>query len=114
MKPTTQQKIKVLQLARAVVARPKYKAGLCYALSLACSNQRQLWPAAAHMKKYVTRVLGPNMFLEGWLRRNAGVQVYHSYDTPRNRRKMRATRLAWIDWMIQCYKEDLAKEGGVK
>lgn len=95
-------KIEALKKAKNIVEKPSYNAGICSALwhYNTCS-----YDIANQLTNYISRSLSGSNYLEGWLTRNlpANAKVYD------NRKKVKATRLAWIDWMIACLQEDIDK-----
>lgn len=108
---TIEQKIEALRLARALVEEGE--SFICCILSRVAKNHPALKEAACHLKKYTeeqVKSFDPiNRYtttsLESWVR------VRHSIpDATRNPARAQATRLAWIDWMIACYEEDLAAQ----
>jgi hypothetical protein len=111
--PTTQQKLVMLRAARRELETSR---GICAALNRAGT----MYPSAGHLKavkhlrRYVERSLQGYSFLESWLVHKGHVDVYTDMWSKAGRAKMLRTRQAWVDWMIACYEEDLAKQKGPK
>lgn len=55
---------------------------------------------------YISNALGEHSYLESWV---VAQQGFHIRDDKRMKARMKATRLAWIDWMISCLQEDVDK-----
>lgn len=104
MNPNRKQKIEALTLARAIVGKRSYKSGICYALRRVMDTNPRLKGACSYLIGYISRALGNSAYLEGWLYRKVTDTYLYS---PKARPKVNRTRLAWIDWMIACYEEDI-------
>lgn len=110
---TIEQKIEALQLARAYVERGEPY--ICGILSGHVVKDRPDLKAACHyLASYTSAQVSYDWYttLNNYLAYHAGVKVkqrsglyVQDYDE-----RMRVTRLAWIDWMINCYQEDLANK----
>jgi len=76
--------------------------GICSAI-WGCSDKTH--NVREYLTKYISRVLKSNIYLEGWLN-DKGIRIYYNLE---DIKKLKKTRLAWLDWMIACYDEDIAK-----
>lgn len=59
--------------------------------------------ARDYLKIYIRRVLRGYTWLDFWLQ-DHGISHLQICNNPD---RLKATRLAWIDWLIQCYEEQL-------
>lgn len=98
------QKIKVLNGSRRIIARGDAR-GICKATRYVESEFPALRTAAAELREYLSKALGPHAYLEGYV----AAKTRRTYETVLNSEgKMRVTRLAWIDWIIAQYESKLA------
>lgn len=110
-KPTTREKIEALTLARKAI-RYGHQSWICWALRDVARDSIRLRPAVEHLEKYITAALehgnkqarkDPIPTLMFWVRR-------YRPELARDNKHMKQYRLQWIDWMIGCLADDLAKE----
>lgn len=99
-------KIQVLRAAyRHISIHPND--GICAALLYAVGEPELKGTVARsvgeELRLYVMRALEGAVYYDNWLKRNG---YHHNALSPHMRRQ---GRLAWINWMIQCYEEDIAK-----
>lgn len=83
-------------------ARKKIKSGETYFICNAVyivGRDKNCLKKSAKIEKYIASQLDGYVGLDGWLRHNYGIDPYS------DQRKMKKTRLAWIDWMIAAYEE---------
>lgn len=101
------EKITILNQAKEEI-RKGYSTGLCNAISSAKmevkyvegADYETISQAAMELSSYVQRVLNMNSWLPGWQKENGFER--------RSVAQQRQDRMDWIDWMIKCYREDLA------
>lgn len=101
-----QHKIAALKHARKLLKRKMVK-GLCagingYRNSNSCESNVNI--AVIELRNYIQKVLGDNVWLNGWVRQNSKLSVFPAFGSE----KMLQTRLNWIDWMIECLEDDEA------
>lgn len=103
---TIEQKIEALRLAREYVALGGEF--VCNMLDVVAQDYQYLADACEQLRKYCSKAVatGECETLDEWIF-HQGYDVYGDPDKPA---RMIATRLAWIDWMIACYEEDLRKQ----
>lgn len=73
----------------------------CYALDRLFLTRVISGGAAEACKQYIKTLLGRSSTLEVWLRVNVPKCGRLDLWTVKNYRKVKQTRLAWIDWMAQ-------------
>jgi hypothetical protein len=111
---TIEQKIEALQLVRAEVAAGEDF--VCIQLENLGRRCKRLYAACDYLARYTqAAVISSNNYgtLDAWICDQLGDDALVFCD-PHYKGRMRATRLAWIDWMISCYQEDLAARGQSK
>lgn len=90
----------LLLVKAAIAARAGQTNWICHALINVTDSQPHLRTAAIQLMEYITASLdGEGITLGGWL--FARDKVF------RSEAELRACRLQWIDWMINCLKEDM-------
>lgn len=103
----------LLRKAREVVSiKSNYRSGICSAISIAAGTWKT--PQVKSLKDWIQEMLGKDAFLNLWLERN-GYITESDYDdswdyTLETWLKIQATRLAWLDWMIEQCEIAEAKE----
>ena len=70
---------------------------ICLALNHAANTDRD-WEAVHEIKGHIHALLGDHAGLGSWLQ----ARGYEPFD---DRRKLKATRLAWIDWLIEEWRD---------
>lgn len=75
---------------------------LCFALSHAANNLEER-EAIREIKDHIRILLCGCGTLGGWLEVKHGIRAYSFCEKYRNR--MRETRLAWIDWLIEEWRD---------
>lgn len=102
-----QLKIRLLK-----VASRRVKDGYCICNALSCAipmvrrldtNVLEIYEAVAELKKYIMKALGPSTYYHDWIM-NYHRELWRATPTF----NFRLGRLAWINWMIACYEEDIA------
>lgn len=78
-----------------------YERHTCYALDSLYSVGSISAKTRAECKRYVEKLLGRNATLETWLLTTVPECVRMDLWTVKNYRKVKQTRLAWIEWMAQ-------------
>lgn len=100
-----QHKIAALKLTRDYIQSRAYTLGCDKGICLLLSRYKHNYTAVNSLKGYIRRALtGRHLFLNSWVRQNSKLEYWPNSDDPR----MVATRVAWLDWMIQCLEEDEA------
>lgn len=107
-KPTLiPEKIAVLTQAKEEL-RKGLATGLCSAIVIGRTEMKSIFPpdvyarmttASVELGDYVRKSLDHHSWLGDWQEANGFGR--------RNIRERQYDRMAWIDWMIQCYREDL-------
>lgn len=103
-------KIEILKEARKVIAAGR-KRGICAATRLVTSRDDHFSDrdiAGEQIREYLSRALGRHAYLEQWVASEVGHAV-PMHGTRAQRRKMRNTRLAWIDWIIEQYEKKMKR-----
>lgn len=104
------RKIEILTLAR-----DRIKLGndnyICFAIRMAVYNKSTEWQkAGSEIIKYIDTALNADTNIEsvnfGSINTLGGWQLDNMCNLGKNGIKMRDCRMQWIDWMINCYKED--------
>lgn len=64
--------------------------------------------AGRYLKRWVMAMISPNVSIFGWLE-HRGIPICAMYDKnpDKVRERLRVTRLAWIDWMINELEKEL-------
>jgi hypothetical protein len=108
-----QTKIKMLQGARRRI-RTGHTRFVCYAItnereSMLLKNWELAGQASHDLKRYIEKVLGLSAYLDGWIARKRPKinKTFKNRPQDQVQTRMRAIRIQWIDWMIDCLKEDL-------
>lgn len=105
-------KIDLLKKARVLLAaRPSKPAvGICWALDRAADADPapNILKAADELANYISDAIEPYSYLPSWIRHRTGVVIQWAGEEDLQR--LLTTRLAWIDWMINCYEEDMKNE----
>lgn len=86
------RKVRALRLARQRIDEGKSQF-VCLALEHVAERDTSLANACRQLREYIGKALGPCMTLNTWYKVTYRTQVLPD---------MRVTRLAWIDWMIEC------------
>ncbi|CAB4163661.1 hypothetical protein UFOVP814_46 [uncultured Caudovirales phage] len=104
LKPPSVSDADILRTAkRVLIDRPAdFGFGVCAALKVAgevhdSANNSRVLLQRQSLKEWVDSMMGRIAWLRFWLI-DRGVMVG---DTQAHREKLKATRLAWLDWMIQ-------------
>jgi len=92
-------KVKALTYARSLLVEGR-KSTICGALKTVRREEPQLAEAVWYLHAYINEALSGCTFLHGW-QRNVGIAPGYVHTE-----KGRKDRIAWVDWMIQCYKDD--------
>lgn len=79
--------------------------GICGRLESLYASGEISWTVCIQLKAYVQKALEGYVWLPLWAEAH-GADINDA--KPDKDARLHATRLAWIDWMIQCYEEDLA------
>lgn len=105
---TIEQKIEALQLVRIKIAAGERF--VCKQLDELGRRCKRLYDACDHLARYTQAAVIDHhggATLDAWICEQLGNHEL-VFGDPHYKDRMRATRLAWIDWMISCYQEDLA------
>lgn len=105
-------RLELLKLARGVLESRKaaISPGICSALEAARSStvfhpgHYRFRAACSYLQRYVSDSLGDHAYLSSWLMYNRNISGREILADPE---KLKRTRLAWIDWMIKQYEEQL-------
>lgn len=101
-----------LKIRLLKVASRKVKDGHCICDALSCAipmvrrldaNALEIYEVVAELKQYIMKALGSSTYYAGWLM-NHHLDFWRATPTF----NFRLGRIAWINWMIACYEEDIA------
>ena len=84
------------------MVKSEMRCTICGALALVGDSESELRVACFKLESYVRCALGSSVYLEKWCARNG----FPEYSTV-TALSAKPARLRWIDWMIECLKEDL-------
>lgn len=77
---------------------------LCGAVYTVCGNRRENWSTRDYLSKWINKMLNGKLTLDEWLQSKGCVQ--YSYPTGVED-DVRATRIRWVNWMINELKKEL-------
>ncbi len=107
MSKLTKQKIELLEMALRRMRLAPENSGICIVLGGVVVSNPHLEDAGAALTSYIRRALDGFSYLGGWLRYEHGVNAYSGRKEDNARARYKATRIAWVEWMIEQYKEQL-------
>lgn len=108
-----QMKIRLLEGAQEQLMRnpPTWGTGVCFALGASWHRVddvvkgRESYLANEcdnELHTYVREAIGDHVYLGTWIREKIGEKFDNT-----DYEKLRRTRIAWLGWMIKCYKQKL-------
>lgn len=102
----------LLRKSRHLIATKEHNA-ICASISYAAGTPNT--PQARSLQVWIQSMLGNHSYLNSWLEENGYIIRKRDYNelgyaTPETYDKLRATRLAWLDWMIEQCEIAEAKE----
>lgn len=113
-KKTLRWKIDLLQKAKKYLKKGDPATGICYAIGQVTEKMPMERRFCGYdIKNYIHRAIRGEVYLEGWLCRRADEATQADFAAVRAAgfkkyaRKMYETRIAWIDWMIAQYEQQL-------
>jgi len=110
-------KINILKSARqSLICLPiNYMCGICRSIDMVPGTGSRGREAKRDLTEYIRKALNKSPYLWKWVYFHTGgrkgfLRWHDRNDT--DDAALRLTRLAWIDWMVQCLEEDIAKLKG--
>lgn len=92
-----QRKISALRYAHKLI-KDEQQDYICYALHAYWEKYPKAYDAVEYLKEYIDGALCGHMTLASWVKDATGVEQFVA-----GTEKIRSTRLAWIEWMLECY-----------
>lgn len=114
MNELRQTKIEMLEYAAKKIKREN---GLiCTSITDAKYSNRIKFPkelkeqTERELHRYIRKALRGNTFYSGWVLNKVKEKKYYDISYTQRLRMLKQGRINWINWMIQCLKEDQARE----